>query len=133
MKDSIIVVAALIEKDGKYLIAKRSTGDETVRGCWEFPGGKTEPGEAEVDAVERELNEEFGVTVKAGELIAVNTHEYPKRTITLKLYKCDYVDGVFELRDHSEFAWVDLSNFGKYNFAAADIPFLKKIEENEKK
>ena len=51
------VVAALIEKDGKYLIARRATGDENVLGKWEFPGGKVEPNEDEMTAIEREIRD----------------------------------------------------------------------------
>ena len=55
----IKVVAALIEKDNKFLIARRSTGDENVLGKWEFPGGKVNPNEDELAAIEREIKEEF--------------------------------------------------------------------------
>ena len=55
----ITVVAALIEKDGKYLIARRSTGSSDVLGKWEFPGGKVEKDESEEHALEREIKEEF--------------------------------------------------------------------------
>ena len=55
----ITVVAALIEKDNKYLIAKRSTADSNVLGKWEFPGGKLKDNEFEMDAIEREIKEEF--------------------------------------------------------------------------
>ncbi|MBR3694119.1 MAG: NUDIX domain-containing protein, partial [Erysipelotrichales bacterium] len=60
----ITVVAALIKKDDKFLIAKRATGDEFVFGKWEFPGGKVEVGESEEDAVEREILEEFEMHVE---------------------------------------------------------------------
>lgn len=55
----IRVVASLIENDNKVLIAKRSTGDPNVFGKWEFPGGKVEPGENEMHAIEREIKEDL--------------------------------------------------------------------------
>lgn len=61
----IKVVAALIEKDNKVLIAKRSTGDPNVYGKWEFPGGKVELNEDEFHAIEREIFEEFELKIKA--------------------------------------------------------------------
>ena len=61
----IKVVAALIEKENKILIAKRSTGDPNVLGKWEFPGGKVEPNEDEMHAIEREILEEFELEIKA--------------------------------------------------------------------
>ena len=60
----IKVVAALIEKEGKYLIARRSTGDENVLGKWEFPGGKVQDGETEEHAIEREIKEELNYSLE---------------------------------------------------------------------
>ena len=61
----ITVVAALIKKDNKILIARRSTVDESLLGKWEFPGGKVEPGENEYQAIEREIKEEFELNIHA--------------------------------------------------------------------
>ena len=106
----IKVVAALIEKDNKVLIAKRSTGDVNVFGKWEFPGGKVEPNEEESQAIEREILEEFELEVKAKEFMVNNICEYPTKIVDLRLYSCDYVKGEFKLHDHSEIAWVEKQN-----------------------
>lgn len=129
MSNLILVVAALIERNGKYLIAKRQTGDPSLRGYWELPGGKVKPGETEKFAIEREINEELGIIVRATKLVGSNTHEYPQKVITLRLYECVFVSGELILSDHSEYAWAESSNFSQYNFAPADIPLIKKIEE----
>ena len=121
----IKVVAALIEKDNKVLIAKRSTGDVNVFGKWEFPGGKVEPNEEEAQAVEREILEEFELEVKAKEFMVNNICEYPTKIVDLRLYSCDYVKGEFKLHDHSEIAWVEKQNLLKYDLAPADIPLAK--------
>ena len=123
------VVAALIEKDGKYLIAKRSTGDINVFDKWEFPGGKVEIGEDEKHAIEREIKEEFVLEIKAKEFIINNICNYPNKTVDLRLYSCDYVAGEFKLHDHSEYAWVEKDNILIYDLAAADIPLAKYIKE----
>ena len=73
----ITVVAALINKNGKYLIAKRSTGSIDVLGKWEFPGGKVENNESEKHAIEREIKEEFDMNVKAIKFLINNVCEYP--------------------------------------------------------
>ena len=65
----IKVVAALIEKDNKVLIAKRSTGDSSMLGKWEFPGGKVKLNEDEFQAIEREIYEEFELKIKANKFI----------------------------------------------------------------
>ena len=121
----ITVVAALIKKEDKVLIAKRSTGDSNVFGKWEFPGGKVEPSETEEQAIEREIKEEFEMNIKAKKFINNNICEYPTRTIDLRLYECEYISGNFKLHDHSEYSWVEIEQLLEYDFAKADIPLAK--------
>lgn len=85
----ILVVAALIFKDEKILIARRSTGDFSVLGKWEFPGGKVEQNEDEKHAIEREIKEEFELEIKAKEFLFNNICEYPSKTVDLRLYSCE--------------------------------------------
>ena len=127
----IKVVAALIEKDSKFLIAKRSTGDPNVFGKWEFPGGKVKPEENEMHAIEREIKEEFELIIKAKEFIINNVCEYPTKVVDLRLYRCDYVSGKFNLHDHSEYKWVNKEQLLEYDLAPADIPlaeYVKKVK-----
>ena len=127
--NSIKVVAALILRDNKVLIAKRSTGDPNVFGKWEFPGGKVEPNEDEKHAIEREIKEEFELEIKANNFIVNNVCEYPKKTVDLRLYSCDYIAGEFKLHDHSEYTWVERNKLLKYDLAPADIPLAKYVME----
>ena len=130
----IKVVAALIEKENKILIAKRSTGDPNVLGKWEFPGGKVEPNEDELHAIEREIFEEFELKVKAKKFLINNVCEYPNKIVDLRLYSCDYISGEFKLHDHSEIAWVIKKELLTYDLAPADIPlaeYVKKITTKE--
>lgn len=125
----IKVVAALIEKDNKYLIAKRSTGDPNVLGKWEFPGGKVETNEDEMKAIEREIYEEFELTVEAVNFIVNNVCEYPNKIVDLRLYKCKYIKGDFRLHDHSEYRWVETRELLNYDLAPADIPLAEYLNE----
>ena len=127
----IKVVAALIEKDNKVLIAKRSTGDPNVLGKWEFPGGKVELDEDEKAAIEREILEEFELKTKAKEFLINNVCEYSTKIIDLRLYSCDYVSGEFNLHDHSEFAWVNKDELLTYELAPADIPLAEYVKEKK--
>ena len=124
----ITVVAALIKKENKILIARRSTGD--LIGKWEFPGGKVEPNEDEAHAIEREIFEEFELKIKATKFITNNICKYPTKTIDLRLYKCEYIEGKFKLHDHSEYKWVDKDEILNYDLAPADIPLAKYISKN---
>ena len=126
----IKVVAALIEKDGKYLIAKRATGDENVLGKWEFPGGKVEPNEDEMTAIEREIREEFELEVKAIRYITNNVCQYPTRIVDLRLYECKYVSGDFKLHDHYEKKYVNKEDIINYDLCPADIPLAQYLIDN---
>ena len=126
----ITVVAALIEKDGKYLIARRSTGSCDVLGKWEFPGGKVEQEETEGNAIEREIKEEFEMDIKAIRFLDNNVCEYPTKTIDLRLYECKHVSGEFNLHDHSEYLFVDKEDIVNYDLCPADIPLAEFVKEN---
>ena len=121
------VVAGLIKKDGKYLIARRNHGDVEANGKWEFPGGKLEEKETELEAIEREMREEFEVNVKALKFLASSVSEYIERTIELRLYLCDYINGEFKLHDHHEIKWIELSELLNYDFAPADKELVNSI------
>lgn len=126
----IKVVAALIEKDGKYLLACRSTGDPNVMGKWEFPGGKVKENELEERAIEREIKEEFELDIKAIRFITNNVCEYPTKTVDLRLYECKYISGEFNLHDHSEYKYLTVDEILSYDLCPADIPLAEYLKEN---
>ena len=123
------VVAALIIKDGKMLIAKRSTGNKDVIGKWEFPGGKVEENETEKHAIEREIKEEFDILVRAEKFITNVISKDKKSEIDLKLYLCKYIDGKIKLNDHSDYKWVDKDEIFDYDLADLDVELVKKMED----
>lgn len=126
---TIRVVAALINKDDKVLIARRSTGDPNVLGMWEFPGGKVKENESDEHAIEREIKEEFELNIKAKSFVSNNVCEYPTKTVDLRLYECDYLSGEFNLHDHSEYIFVDKNDLLNYQLCPADIPLAKVVLE----
>lgn len=127
-KKYLKVVAALIEKETKILIAKRSTGDESVFGKWEFPGGKVEKNEDEFTAIEREIQEEFELNVKATHFITNSVCEYPNKIVDLRLYSCEYLSGSFHLHDHSEYHFIPKEELLTYDLCPADIPLAQYLE-----
>lgn len=126
----ITVVAALIQKNDKYLIARRSTGDPNVLGKWEFPGGKVKQDEDEKKAIEREIKEEFELNIKAKQFLINKICKYPTKTVDLRLYECEYLSGEFNLHDHSEYAYVTKDELLNYDLCLADIPLAKFVKEN---
>ena len=123
------VVAALIEEDGKILIAKRLTGDINVLGKWEFPGGKVKNNETDKQAIEREIKEELEITVEAGDFISSSIYDYTTKKINLKLYKCNILNGIINMHDHSDYAFVDKNKILDYDLCPADIPLAIKVKE----
>lgn len=84
----LLVVAAVILRDGLVLLARRAPGSH-LAGCWEFPGGKVEPGEEPPRALEREIAEELGVEGRAGPPFTFNYHVYPDRRVLLLAYRVE--------------------------------------------
>ncbi|OGR43855.1 MAG: NUDIX hydrolase [Elusimicrobia bacterium GWA2_61_42] len=117
------VTAAVIEKDGKILIAQRKLGD-TLAGKWEFPGGKLEPGETPEACLKRELMEEFGVETAIGEFICSSKFEYKHLPIELLVYRAQHLSGEYKLNDHDRIAWVTSAELVNYDFSSADIPVV---------
>ena len=84
----IRVTAAILEKDGKILIAKRKTGDELFAGLWEFPGGKRKKNELPNDCLRREIREELGVNILIREKLMTLKHSYTQFHVTLHVFRC---------------------------------------------
>ena len=94
-----------------------------------IPRRQREHNEDEKYAIEREILEEFEVKVKANKFITNNVCEYPTKIIALRLYSCKYIEGDFNLHDHSEIAWVSKEKLLSYNLAPADIPLAEYVKE----
>jgi 8-oxo-dGTP diphosphatase len=117
------VTAAVIEKDGKVLIAQRKAGD-ALAGKWEFPGGKLEPGETPQVCLARELREEFEVETEIGAFICSSKFEYKHLPIELLVYRAKHLSGDFKLNDHSRIEWVRPADLLNYDLSSADIPVV---------
>jgi len=123
----IEVAAAIIDNElGQILIARRKKG-KAQEGLWEFPGGKIETGETIEECLKRELKEEMNINIAPYESFGVNDHRYEALHIRLYAYRAKLVGGEPMLVDHDQYDWVYPSDFGKYMFAPADIPFVEKL------
>jgi mutator protein MutT len=125
MRKRIRVVAALIQKGGKFLVARRS-GSDSFAGKWEFPGGKVREGEGDEEALRREIREELGVDLHVGPLECETEHDYPGLSGHLLFHRCEVVSGVIgRSTDHEELAWVAPGDMEKFDFLEADRPVLR--------
>jgi mutator protein MutT len=117
--DPVQVTAAIIERDGAVLIARRPAGGRHP-GAWEFPGGKVEPGESPRQCLAREMVEEMEVTVEvAGELARVR-HHYPDLVIDLIAFRCEITRGQPADIGCDAHAWAEPGSLGDYDLLPAD-------------
>jgi 8-oxo-dGTP diphosphatase len=126
MKD---VTAAIIEKDGKILIARRAPGQKQA-GKWEFPGGKIEPGETAPVCLMRELKEELGIATEIGNKMGESIYHYEHGAIRLIAFKAVWLSGQIRLSVHDEYAWVKPDELLTYDLAPADIPIIRELCKN---
>ncbi|WP_345773380.1 (deoxy)nucleoside triphosphate pyrophosphohydrolase [Paenibacillus sp. 19GGS1-52] len=127
MNSLIEVAAAIIHNgEGQLLIARRRLG-KSQEGLWEFPGGKVEAGESIPDCLQRELQEEMGITIIPYEAFGTNEHSYGKIQIRLIAWHAEYRGGEIKLLDHDDYRWVYPGELGAFVFAAADIPFVEQL------
>ncbi|MEW5803641.1 MAG: 8-oxo-dGTP diphosphatase MutT [bacterium] len=124
-----VVTAAVIEKEGKILVAKRRRGDH-LENKWEFPGGKLEQGETPEQCLRRELLEEFGIETRIGEFICSSQCVYSHISIELLAYRAEHLSGAITLYEHEEIRWVWPEELEAYDFANADIPIVKKLMQD---
>ena len=124
----IRVVAAVV-RQGRALLVTRRPDRPAAPGQWEFPGGKVEPGEAEPDALRREISEELGCAVDVGPLLLRHEHQYPALEVELAFYAARFPPGA-EPRTLgvAELAWAAPGTLEGYDFLEADRAVLGAIE-----
>lgn len=124
--DYIPVTAAVIEKDGKILIARRKHAYMGYH--WEFPGGKLEENESLEECLRREIMEELGIIISVGPLISSRKHVINcQAAIMLYAYEAEYISGEIILNDHEEIVWVIPEDLPKYSFPDPDQQVVKEI------
>jgi 8-oxo-dGTP diphosphatase len=124
------VVAALISRQDRLLIQQRPAGSARA-GLWEFPGGKTEEGETDQEALARECREELGVAVTVGPCLWQGEHAYEDLAVSLALFSCSLSVGEPRGLCGQEIAWADRGRLFDYAFVAADAPLLGPLSRGE--
>jgi len=121
----LVVAAALVDMDGRVLIARRPKGKE-LEGLWEFPGGKIDADERPEDALIRELREELGIVVKAPCLAPLTfaSHAYDDFHLLMPLYVCRKWEGFVQALDGQTLKWVWPKDLRSYPMPPADAPLI---------
>lgn len=127
---AVSVVAALIWRDGKFLICRRPP-HKARGGLYEFVGGKVEPGETKPEALIRECREELDVTVEVRDVYMELTHVYPDMTVDLTLYNARITQGEPKLLEHTDIRYIRPDEIPDYDFCPADAEILQRLMEDD--
>ena len=123
---TIRVVAAVVERDGHYLITQRRPG-AVLPLLWEFPGGRVEEKESDADALRREVKHRLGVDIEPGQLISFVSHPYERYVVDLYLYQCRLTAGAPRELNVNAYRWVTSAEFDQYPFTPADELSMNKL------
>ncbi len=126
----LVVAVALVDVDGRVLIAQRPEG-KAMAGLWEFPGGKVDPGETPEAALIRELREELGIDTAESCLAPLTfaSHRYDSFHLLMPLYACRRWRGTVTAREHQSLAWVRPVRLADYPMPPADAPLVAMIRD----
>lgn len=123
---TIRVVAAVVQKNERYLITQRRP-NAVLPLLWEFPGGRVEEGETDADALRREVMERLGADVEVGQLISFVSHPYEHYTVDLHLYECRLASDALQALAVNAYQWVTSGEFDRYPFTPADEASMTKL------
>jgi 8-oxo-dGTP diphosphatase len=128
LKVVLVAACALIDADGRVLIAQRPAG-KAMAGLWEFPGGKVEPGERPEQSLIRELAEELGIVVNEACLAPLTfaSHGYPDFHLLMPLYVCRRWKGIVAAQEGQRLAWVRPARLRDYPMPPADEPLVSHL------
>ncbi|MEV6526921.1 (deoxy)nucleoside triphosphate pyrophosphohydrolase [Longispora sp. NPDC051575] len=122
-----MIVGAAIVRDGRVLACARAEPPE-LAGGWEFPGGKVEPGELEVDALLREIDEELAVKVEVGDRIGPDVL-LPHGRAVLRIWLATLVGGEPQCLEHAELRWLAVDELDSVAWLPADAPIVEALRE----
>ncbi len=123
------IAAAVIEIDGKVLIAQRGRMDDPFYGLWEFPGGKVEVDETLQECLRRELFEELDIHVQVGEYFCTSTFFHKDSVYDMCVFKVYSYEREIKLQEHLAIAWVTPEQFSDYAYPAPDLPIIELLQK----
>ncbi len=128
---TIEVVAAIVVHDAKILCVQRGESKfEYISRKYEFPGGKVETNESKKDAIKREILEELKMQIDVQEEFLTVTHQYPDFIIIMYSFICSCQNPKLTLTEHIDYKWLNSNDLEILDWAAADIPIVKKLTES---
>lgn len=128
---TIVVTAAIIQREGRYLVTRRQPGAH-LAGVWEFPGGKCDAGESLVACMARELAEELGIRATVAAELFTITHDYSDRRVELHFFECQTADDPSPLLGQ-EMRWVEREELARLEFPPADTELIRMLRQERRR
>ena len=126
----INVVAAVVERNGAFLCVQRGSSNRAYLSLkWEFPGGKIEEDETEIEALAREIKEELSMSLLIGRKLMVVDHLYPDFRLCMHVYRCTSPDEP-QLHEHLSYRWLRAHALMQLDWAEADVPIVRQLIED---
>jgi 8-oxo-dGTP diphosphatase len=134
MKHNMVTAAIIINNNEILCMQRNESKYDYISYKYEFPGGKIEKGESNVQALMRELVEEMDlhINISSDDLFLTIEHEYPDFSITMYSYICHVADRKFKRREHYSHVWLKANKLDTLDWAAADLPIVRKLMEDIK-
>jgi mutator protein MutT len=123
------IAAGIIEKDGKFLIAQRAKND-SLKGLWEFPGGKVENDETLQECLRRELYEELNIHATVAEHYCISSFEHNNTLYDMHMFKVYQYEGQMQLHEHAHVAWVSAPELSSYQYPQPDLPVVALLQKD---
>jgi mutator protein MutT len=124
----LVVGAAIVRKDEKFLIAQRDGTNRFIPYLWEFPGGKLEQGETLPECIRREILEEIGIDITVTDFFQQVIYDYGVDfRVELNAYLCQWVAGEAQALNCQAVRWISLDQFAEFQFAPADLPIVEQL------
>jgi 8-oxo-dGTP diphosphatase len=123
----IVVTAAVVQRNDSFLVTRRPRGIH-LEGCWEFPGGKCEPGETHEECLAREILEELGTAIQIEQKLLTIAHDYPERSVELHFFACVLL-GEPDARLGQEMRWVSRADLSSLDLPPADAELITLLQK----
>ena len=124
------VTAAVIIQDNRILCVQRNENKyDYISKKWEFPGGKVEENEQLEETIKREIQEELNLIIGVKSFLIQVNHQYPDFKLKMDTFICEITSGFLKLNEHVDYKWLSINELPDLDWAAADLPVVKKINE----
>ncbi len=124
--ETVNVVSAIIKDGDSMFIAQRNHG--SLKGYWEFPGGKRKENETDEQALKREIKEELDIDINVESFVDEVIYPIPTRTLNIRFYEASIKHGTIKLLEHSDAKWITQDHLNHINWLPSDLQLIQKLQ-----